>query len=151
MPKTRFLAPGAAILMLGVAACGGSTNTSSKSAASSAPASTPAPATSTQRATAGNASGALTIAADPSGQLRFTKNSLSAKAGKVSIQFTNNAPLAHNLTIQQGPNGPTIGATPTFESATKTVTVTLKPGTYTFFCSVPGHRDGGMHGTLTVR
>jgi uncharacterized cupredoxin-like copper-binding protein len=31
------------------------------------------------------------------------------------------------------------------------VTVNLKPGTYTFFCSVPGHEQGGMKGTLVVK
>jgi plastocyanin len=93
----------------------------------------------------------LTVAADPGGQLKFTKSSLTAKAGKVTIQFTNSAPLAHNLTIQKGANGPTVGATPTFMGGSKTLTVDLKPGSYTFFCSVPGHRQGGMKGTLTVR
>jgi uncharacterized cupredoxin-like copper-binding protein len=58
--------------------------------------------------------------------------------------------LGHNLTIQQGTSGAVIGATPTFQGGTKTLKVQLKPGTYTFFCSVPGHRDGGMQGTLTV-
>jgi plastocyanin len=82
--------------------------------------------------------------------LKFTKSSLSAKAGKVSITFTNASPVPHNLTIQQGTSGPTVGATPTFQGGGKTVTATLKPGTYTFFCSVPGHRAAGMQGTLTV-
>jgi len=69
----------------------------------------------------------------------------------VTIASTNASPLAHNLTIQQGTSGPTIGATPTFSGGTKTLTVKLKPGTYTFFCSVPGHRMAGMQGTLTVQ
>ena len=54
------------------------------------------------------------------------------------------------MTIQQGTNGKTLGATPTFSGASKTLMVNLKPGTYTFYCSVPGHRQAGMHGTLTV-
>jgi uncharacterized cupredoxin-like copper-binding protein len=93
----------------------------------------------------------LAVAADPSGQLRFTKSSLTAKAGSVTIKFTNSAPEDHNLTVQQGTNGKIIGATPTFQGGSKTVVVHLKAGTYTFFCSVPGHRQGGMQGTLTVQ
>jgi uncharacterized cupredoxin-like copper-binding protein len=33
----------------------------------------------------------------------------------------------------------------------KTLAVTLKPGTYKFYCSVPGHRQAGMEGTLEVK
>jgi plastocyanin len=58
--------------------------------------------------------------------------------------------VAHNFTIQQGSSGPAIGATPTFQGGTKTLSVKLQPGTYTFYCSVPGHRQAGMVGTLTV-
>jgi uncharacterized cupredoxin-like copper-binding protein len=43
-----------------------------------------------------------------------------------------------------------VGATPTFSGGSKTLVVHLKPGTYTFYCSVPGHRAAGMQGTLTV-
>jgi len=89
--------------------------------------------------------------ADPSGALKFTKSSLTVKAGTVTISFTNRSPLAHNLTVQQGTNGPVLGATPTFMGATKTLKLTLKAGTYTFYCSVPGHRAAGMQGTLTVQ
>jgi uncharacterized cupredoxin-like copper-binding protein len=54
------------------------------------------------------------------------------------------------LTISRGSGGTQIGATPTFSGGSKTLTVTLKPGTYTFFCSVPAHAAAGMTGTFTV-
>jgi plastocyanin len=60
------------------------------------------------------------------------------------------SPVGHNITIQQGTNGAVLGSTPTFQGGTKSVNLTLKAGKYTFFCSVPGHRAGGMVGTLTV-
>ena len=52
------------------------------------------------------------------------------------------------MTIAQA--GTVVGATPTFTGGSKSLTLTLKPGTYTFYCSVPGHRQAGMEGTLKV-
>ena len=91
---------------------------------------------------------ALKLAADPGGALSYNTKRLSAKAGSVTIAFTNGAPLEHNLTIAQGSK--VLGATPTFAGGAKSLQLTLKPGTYTFYCSVPGHRQAGMEGTLTV-
>jgi plastocyanin len=90
----------------------------------------------------------LEIAADPTGLLRFDASSLKAKAGTVTITLTNNAQLEHNITIAQGTK--VLGATPTFVGGTRTVTLKLAPGRYVFYCSVPGHRQSGMEGTLTV-
>lgn len=90
----------------------------------------------------------LALAAEPGGQLAYDTSKLSAKAGAVTITMTNMSPVEHNLTIAQGSK--VLGATPTFVGGTKSVTVTLKPGTYSFYCSVPGHRQAGMEGTLTV-
>lgn len=114
---------------------------------------TPATTPTTTTPTAGKGGAASTIAqsADPTGQLKFTKSSLTAKAGKVTVDFTNKSPVPHDMVIQQGTNGSVVGKTPVFSGGSKTFTVNLKPGKYTFYCSVPGHRQAGMQGTLTVQ
>ena len=156
MFKLPALLLSAAALALGIAACGGSSGSSSSAAGASTSAATSAASsgtgTSAATSSAAAAGGAATvaIAANPSGSLAYDKKTLSAKAGKVTITMTNMAPIGHNITIQQGTNGAVLGATPTFQGGTKSVSLNLKAGTYTFYCSVPGHRAGGMVGTLTV-
>jgi uncharacterized cupredoxin-like copper-binding protein len=130
---------------LAVAGCGGggSKSSSSSSAATSTPASG-APSSS-----GGGGGQQLSLQADPSGNLRFDKKTLSAKAGKVTIVMKNPSPLSHNVSIEgNGANqmGQTVAT-----GGTSTVSATLKPGKYTFYCSVPGHRQAGMFGTLTVK
>lgn len=157
MSRTLRLTLAVAALMLGVSACGGSSKTSSTSSAAATGTSSASATTTASTSAAGSssasagASTALTDSADPSGALKFTKSTLTAKAGTVTIAFTNASPLAHNFTVQQGTSGPVVGATPTFMGGTKTLTLKLKAGTYTFYCSVPGHRAAGMQGTLTVQ
>jgi plastocyanin len=113
-------------------------------APSTAPASTtPAPST-----VAKPAATTLALAANTGGQLAYNTKQLSAKAGAVTIDFANASPIEHNVTIAQA--GTVLGATPTFIGGSKPLTLTLKPGTYTFYCSVPGHRQAGMEGTLKV-
>ena len=90
----------------------------------------------------------LKLAANPGGLLSYDTKQLSAKAGTVTITFTNVAPLEHNLTIAQGST--VLGATPTFVGGSRTLTLSLKAGSYTFYCTVPGHRQAGMEGTLSV-
>jgi plastocyanin len=134
-----------------LAGCGGSSSTTSTAA--SAPLSTPSTASTATQSTAAKApapAGALSLEANSEGQLKFSTTSLTAKAGKVSIDFTNMSPLAHNMTIESSSHK-IVGATPTFQGGSKTLTLDLKPGAYKFFCSVPGHRMAGMEGTLTVK
>jgi plastocyanin len=162
MLKHSALLLSAAALALGVAACGSSSSSSSSSAgatsASGATSSTSSAAGGTgtsagatsSAAAAGGGASTVAIAANSSGQLAYDKKTVSAKAGKVTITMTNMSPVGHNVTVQQGTNGSVLGSTPTFQGGSKSVTLTLKAGTYTFFCSVPGHRAGGMVGTLTV-
>ena len=130
---------------MAVATSGGST----KEAKAAGAATSVAAAGAQAQTTGAQAQTKLAQAADPSGQLRFAKTSLTAKAGEVSIEFSNRSPLPHNLTIASGST--VLGATPTFNGGSKTLTLKLKPGTYKFYCSVPGHREAGMEGTLEVR
>jgi len=90
----------------------------------------------------------LDLAADPGGALHYDKQALKASAGKVSIALTNGSPLAHNVVVAQGTR--TLGQTP-IRTGSSTLSLKLPAGTYTFYCAVPGHRQAGMQGTLTVR
>ena len=111
---------------------------------------TAAPITQTGReAASGSGTSSVKEEADPEGQLKFTTKDLSAKAGTVTIGFANASPLPHNLTIAQGTK--VLDSTPTFQGGTKTLRLKLAPGTYVFYCSVPGHRQAGMEGKLTVQ
>lgn len=67
----------------------------------------------------------------------------------MAIVFTNQSLLLHNLTLASK-SGRVLGATSTFMGGSKRLTIKLKPGRYTFYCTVPGHRAAGMHGTLIV-
>jgi uncharacterized cupredoxin-like copper-binding protein len=132
------------------ASSGGAAGTTTTPAAASGTASTPAAASGTAPSAPSAAGKAtkLALAANPGGQLSFNTKTLSAKAGQVTISLNNASPLEHNLTIARGTS--VLGATPTFVGGSRTLTLTLKPGTYTFYCSVPGHRYAGMEGTLKV-
>ena len=90
----------------------------------------------------------LALAADPGGALRFDKTRAAVLAGRVTVRLTNDAAVAHNVTIAQGSK--TLEATKTISESTDTLALELAPGEYVFFCSVAGHRQAGMQGTLTV-
>ncbi|HET7416135.1 MAG TPA: plastocyanin/azurin family copper-binding protein [Solirubrobacterales bacterium] len=81
--------------------------------------------------------------------LEFDQNALSAKPGKVTIDFTNPSAIPHNVVIE-GDGKELAGFEPITEGK-ESETADLKAGTYTFYCSVPGHREAGMEGTLTVK
>jgi plastocyanin len=103
---------------------------------------TPPPASSPAAATT------VKLAANPAGQLAYEPKQLTAKAGKVTVDMTNMSPVEHDVAVAQ--RSTVLGQTPVFSGGSKSVTLTLKPGKYTFFCTVPGHRQAGMEGTLTV-
>lgn len=98
----------------------------------------------------GGGGASLRFEADPGGDLAYTTTSASAKAGKVTIDFNNPQALTHDVAIEDS-NGKEVGKTELIASGEDSTVVDLKPGTYTFYCSVPGHREAGMEGTLTVK
>jgi uncharacterized cupredoxin-like copper-binding protein len=137
-----------AVGLLAVTGCGSSSSSTSSSA--STPAATPSSSATTSTPASTAAGQTLSLTANAEGQLKYDTTSLSGKAGKVSINFTNMASLAHNVTVASS-SGAVVGATETFSGGSKTLALTLKPGTYKFYCTVPGHRAAGMEGTLTVQ
>ena len=92
--------------------------------------------------------GALDLEADAGGELAFDTDSLEARAGEVTIRLDNPAALEHDVAIEQ--DGEEIAKSDLVSEGTTEVSAELEPGEYVFYCSVPGHRDGGMEGTLAV-
>jgi plastocyanin len=104
--------------------------------------------TSGNKESAGGASTTLSLEASKTA-LEFNTTKLSAKAGKVTIDFENPSAIPHNVVIEQ--SGKELSGFEPIAEGKESETAELKPGNYTFYCSVPGHREAGMEGTLTVK
>jgi plastocyanin len=135
----------AALSVIGLAACGSSSDDNSTTAAS-----TPASTTPAGGGTASAGGSTVDISTPSGGTLAFDQKDVSAKAGTVTIDFDNKQPVPHDVKVEDS-SGKELGGTDLTTSGTANATVDLQPGTYTFFCSVPGHREAGMEGTLTVK
>jgi plastocyanin len=107
------------------------------------------PAATTEDTGGGGGGGGTTIelAADPGGALAFDQTELTAPAGEVTIHLTNDAQIPHNVEVE-GMGVEDVSDTIT--GSDTNLTLTLEAGEYEFYCAVPGHREGGMEGTLTV-
>ena len=121
-----------AALALAVAACGGDDDEEAEEPAA------------TEDTGGGGGGTMIELAADPGGELAFDQTELTAPAGDITIHLTNDAQIPHNVEVEGA------GVSETVTGADTSLDVTLEPGEYVFFCAVPGHREGGMEGTLTV-
>jgi plastocyanin len=142
-----------ALASFALVACGSSSDNSSSTTATSGGESSAESTGSESNAGGGAASGSgstLKIEADPNGALAYTSSTATAKAGKVTVDFNNPQELTHDVVIEDS-SGKEVGGTELIAGGSDSTTVDLKPGTYTYFCSVPGHREAGMEGTLTVK
>jgi plastocyanin len=140
MPRPRSLVLVLIVLaaMLGLAACGGDDEEAAPPAAEQ-PAEPPAE---------GGEVTELQLAADPGGALAYDQTELTAPAGTVAIVLTNDSSVPHNVAIEG--NGVDVEGEVFSGGGTRTTEADVAAGTYAFYCSVPGHREGGMEGTLTV-
>lgn len=93
--------------------------------------------------------GELEIPTDPDGSLAYTFASATAAPGSLDITTPNEASVPHNIALEG--NGVNEIGKVVQNGGVSEIKVDVKPGKYTFFCSVPGHRAGGMEGTLTVK
>jgi plastocyanin len=143
---------GLASLAVALAGCGGSSSSSSTSTPSSASSSsTTASSTSTAPPTSAPAAagGSTVHLSAVAGKLAFNVKKLSAKTGTVTLSMANPSSFQHGVAIEGNgvdKDGKIVG-----QGGTSTVTLKLKPGTYTFYCPVPGHRQAGMQGMLIVQ
>jgi len=145
MKKASLVLAVGALAALGLAACGGGDDNNDNSTAASTPA--------TQSTTAGGGGGggtAIDISTPSGSELAFDQKTVTAKAGSDTIDFNNQQSLQHDVVVADS-NGDVVGQTDLVSSGTANASVDLQPGTYIFYCSVPGHREAGMEGTLTVK
>jgi uncharacterized cupredoxin-like copper-binding protein len=90
--------------------------------------------------------GTLEVDADPSGQLAFVTNQAQGKPGEITVKMANKSGTPHDIVIDGKGKGQVVkdGGVSQFKAD-------FTAGTYTFYCSVPGHRQAGMQGKLTVK
>jgi uncharacterized cupredoxin-like copper-binding protein len=136
MRKLAALVSLCALAPFALAACGGGGSSSSSAT--------------TNTAAGGGGGETVKVSADPNGNLKFQETSLSAKAGSDTFDFSNQSPVTHDFCIEDS-GGNEVGCSSMVAGGDTTLTEDLQPGSYTFYCSIDGHRDAGMEGTLTVK
>jgi plastocyanin len=143
MKRTSVIAVALALAVFGLAACGDDDDDSDTTAAETTT------ETTDTTAAAGGAGGTVDLAAPADGGFAYEPSSATTKAGAVTVNFDNPASLSHDVVIESE-TGEELGKSDLVSQGNTSVTVDLAPGTYTYYCDVAGHREGGMEGTLTV-
>ena len=121
-----------------LAACGGDDDEGSSE-----------PTTTAEETTGGGGGATVDVSAPESGDLTFDQSSLDASAGPATFDFSNPSSVGHDFCLEQ--DGSEVGCTDVISGGdSATLDADLESGDYTYYCSVDGHRDAGMEGTLTV-
>jgi len=142
-----------ALASVALVACGGDDDDNGTTTTQTSNGAANGAATGGAAAGGGQAAGGETISleADPDGQLAYTTDTLTAKAGNLTIDFSNPAAITHDVAVDDS-GGNEIGKSDLIaQDSTTLILRDMKPGSYTFYCTVPGHEEAGMEGTLTVK
>ena len=84
-------------------------------------------------------------------EFAFDPKDLSARPVEVTFVVKNEGSIEHNFVIEDA-NRRTVAQIAVIEAGkTEELKVTLRPGTFTIACNLPGHKDAGMTGTLRVQ
>jgi plastocyanin len=148
--KLLVLLVALALASLSVTACGGDDDDDGGEEAATTEQTTETAAGGGGGGDGGGGATTLQLSADPGGELAYDTSSLDASAGEVTIEFDNPASLSHDVCIES-PDGEEVGCSDLISEDSTELTEELQPGDYTFYCSVAGHREAGMEGTLTVQ
>jgi plastocyanin len=138
-----------ALAAVALVACGGGSDTTEETTAGGG--GEPAAGGAGGGAEAGGAGSVVQIEAVSGSGLEYAEKEVSAKPGELTVEFTNPQSISHDVAVEDS-GGETVGKTE-LVAGDKTVAEIgeLEPGEYTFYCTVPGHREAGMEGTLTVK
>ena len=147
-PGMRRIAVLAAMAALGLAACGGSDSESSATPAATEAATDAAHRGARRRPPADRLPSSRSPPI-PAARRSSPRSTLTAKAGRVEVDFSNQSQLPHAVSIEG--NGVDEKTETVTGQDAPPLTVDLKPGTYTFYCPVGDHRAAGMEGTITVK
>jgi plastocyanin len=157
MKKSAAVLVALVIASLGLVACGGSDDSSDSSAEATITEEKGQSGATTEAESGGGAEGgtagsasSVQFEAVSGADLAYKEKSATAKSGSVTIDFTNPQSIPHNVYIEDEA-GEDVAETETISEGSTSAKAELEPGTYTFFCDIPGHREAGMEGTLTVK
>ena len=138
------------VAAVALVACGGGDDTTGTTEGSTEPAPAAGGGADGGAEAGGGGESVVQIEAVSGSGLEFTEKEVTAKPGELTIEFTNPQSISHDVAVEDS-GGQTIGKTELVSGTKTTETIgNLKAGEYTFYCSVPGHREAGMEGTLTV-
>ena len=96
--------------------------------------------------TATEKNGTISIPADPNGQLAFQTKQATGQPGQITVQMPNKSGTPHDIVIDGKGKGEIVQ-----NGGVSKFSADFTAGKFTYYCSVPGHRQAGMQGTLTIK